>query len=126
MELVVRFIRIYTPFICTLMALLNGVLFIEGHTSLPLIDLLSSVSGYSVVVVLYMFSASTKMCLWYKANLLCLLMTQICGITYNYLGFDQTLYVWVTTIVAALGVMFFLLFRIMYNVTSTFGCYHRY
>lgn len=30
MRHLIRFIRIYTPFICTIMALLNGVLFMKG------------------------------------------------------------------------------------------------
>ena len=35
MRLLIRLIRIYTPFICTVMALLNGVLFMGGVTELP-------------------------------------------------------------------------------------------
>lgn len=68
-----KFIRIYTPFICTIMALVNGVLFMKGVTELPTIYLMATLSGNSILVDVYMFSASAKMCIWYKLNLICLL-----------------------------------------------------
>ena len=126
MRLLIRFIRIYTPFICTVMALLNGVLFMKGATGIPLIDLLATVSGNSIIVVLYMFVTSMRMCIWYKLNLLCLLLTQICGLMYNYYDIDTSLYLWVVVLLSAMGVMFFLIFRIFYNVTRLFGCNRRY
>lgn len=126
MRLLIRLIRIYTPFICTLMALVNGVLFIKGETEIPMINLLATVSGNSIIVVLYMFVTSMRMCIWYKLNLLCLLLTQICGLMYNYYDIDTSLYLWVVVILSAMGVLFFLLFRIFYNVTRLFGCNRRY
>lgn len=126
MRNLIRFIRIYTPFICTVMALLNGVLFMKGATGIPLIDLLATVSGNSIIVVLYMFVTSMRMCIWYKLNLLCLLLTQICGLMYNYYDIDTSLYLWVVVLLSAMGVMFFLIFRIFYNVTCLFGCNRRY
>ena len=126
MRHLIRFIRIYTPFICTVMALLNGVLFMKGATGIPLIDLLATVSGNSIIVVLYMFVTSMRMCIWYKPNLLCLLLTQICGLMYNYYDIDTSLYLWVVVLLSAMGVMFFLIFRIFYNVTRLFGCNRRY
>lgn len=126
MRNLIRFIRIYTPFICTVMALLNGVLFMKGATGIPLIDLLATVSGNSIIVVLYMFVTSMRMCIWYKLNLLCLLLTQICGLMYNYYDIDTSLYLWVVVLLSAMGVMFFLIFRIFYNVTRLFGCNRRY
>ena len=126
MRNLIRFIRIYTPFICTVMALLNGVLFMKGATGIPLIDLLATVSGNSIIVVLYMFVTSMRMCIWYKLNLLCLLLTQICGLMYNYYDIDTSLYLWVVVLLSTMGVMFFLIFRIFYNVTRLFGCNRRY
>ena len=126
MRNLIRFIRIYTPFICTVMALLNGVLFMKGATGIPLIDLLATVSGNSIIVVLYMFVTSMRMCIWYKMNLFCLLLTQICGLMYNYFDIDTSLYLWVVVLLSAMGVMFFLIFRIFYNVTRLFGCNRRY
>lgn len=126
MRHLIRFIRIYTPFICTIMALLNGVLFMRGATEISLINLLAAISGNSIIVVLYMFVTSMRMCIWYKLNLLCLLLTQICGLMYNYYDIDTSLYLWVVVLLSAMGVMFFLIFRIFYNVTRLFGCNRRH
>ena len=125
MRLLIRFIRIYTPFICTVMALLNGVLFMRGVTELPAIYLMATLTGNSVLVDLYMFVTSIRMCIWYKLNLLCLLLIQICGLMYNYLGIDTSLYLWAVVLLSATGILFFLIFRIFYNVTRLFGCNRR-
>lgn len=126
MRLLIRLIRIYTPFICTVMALVNGVLFMGGVTELPAIYLMATLTGNSVLVDLYMFATSMRMCIWYKLNLLCLLLIQISGLLYNYYDIDTSLYLWVVVLLSAMGVMFFLIFRIFYNVTRLFGCNRRY
>ena len=125
MRLLIRLIRIYTPFICTLMELVNGVLFMRGITELPAIYLMATLTGKSVLVDLYMFATSMRMCIWYKLNLLCLLLIQISGLMYNYYNLDTSLYLWVTVLFAAIGIVFFLIFRIFYNVTRLFGCSRR-
>lgn len=126
MRLLIRFIRIYTPFICTVMALVNGVLFMGGVTELPTIYLMATLTGNSVLVDLYMFVTSMRMCIWYKLNLFCLLLIQICGLMYNYYDIDTSLYLWTVVLFSAMGVMFFLIFRIFYNVTRLFGCNRRH
>lgn len=126
MRLLIRFIRIYTPFICTVMALVNGVLFMGGVTELPAIYLMATLTGNSVLVDLYMFATSMRMCIWYKLNLLCLLLIQICGLLYNYYDIDTSLYLWVVVLLSAMGILFFLIFRIFYNVTRLFGCNRRH
>lgn len=122
MKLLLRIVRVYTPFICSIMALVNGVLFIRGVEAIPLIDLLSTVAGGSILVIIYMVATSLKMCIWYKLNLLCLLIIQISGLLYTYFTIDDSLYMWVVTLLAAMGVMFFLVFRLFYTVTRSFGC----
>lgn len=126
MRILIRLIRIYTPFICTLMVLLNGVLFMYEKQTLFFMNLLSSTTGYSIAVVLYMFATSMRMCIWYKLNLLCLLLVQICGLMYNCYEMDYSLYLWIVVLLSALGIMFFLIFRIFYNVTRLFGCNRRH
>lgn len=126
MRHLIRFIRIYTPFKSAIMVQMNGVLFMKGATEISLINLLAAISGNSIIVVLYMFVTSMRMCIWYKLNLLCLLLTQICGLMYNYYDIDTSLYLWVVVLLSAMGVMFFLIFRIFYNVTRLFGCNRRH
>ena len=126
MRFLIRLIRIYTPFICTLMALVNGVLFIRGAEELPTIYLFATLTGNSVLVDSYMFVTSLRMCIWYKMNLICLVLIQICGLLYNYFDIDTSLYLWIVVLLAAMGVIFFLVFRIFYKVTSVLGCSRRY
>lgn len=97
----------------------------RGITELPAIYLMATLTGNSVLVDLYMFATSMRMCIWYKLNLLCLLLIQISGLMYNYYNLDTSLYLWVTVLFAAIGIVFFLIFRIFYNVTRLFGCSRR-
>lgn len=116
MKLFVRFLRIYTPFICTLVALLNGVLFMMGDAQGDFIYFSSALTGNSVAVVIYMFCASLKMCVWYKMNLLCLLFIQIIGITYNYFNIEFSIYLLIVVLLASMGIISFLVFRIFYRI----------
>ena len=126
MRLLNKLIRIYTPFICTLMALLNGVYFIIGDEGGVFTYVSAALTGNSVGVIAYMFCTSLRMCIWYKANLLCLLLVQILGLTYDYFGIDFSLYLWIVVLLSALGIICFLIFRVFYNVTTAFGCNRRH
>lgn len=126
MQLLIRFIRIYAPFVCTLVTLINGVIFVKGFTDCSEVYVLSAFAGSSIFVTAYMFVTSFRMCKWCKLNLLCLLLTQLCSIAYNYLDIDTSLDLWVVTLLSGLGIMFFLIFRIFYKVTNLFLCIGRY
>ena len=126
MRLLIRFLRIYTPFICTLMALLNGVYFISDYPMDNFAFLASALTGNSILLDIYMFITSLRMCIWYKLNLLCLLLVQMCGILYSYFDIDTSLYLWVVVLLSALGIICFLVFRVLYNVTTAFGCSYRH
>ena len=117
MRILIRLVRIYTPFICTLMALLNGVLFIGGVTELPSVYLLATLTGNSILVDIYMLVTSTRMCVWYKLNLVCLLAIQVSGLLYNYYMLDTSIYLWAVVLFAATGIVFFLVFRVFYSIT---------
>lgn len=112
MKLIIRFVRIYTPFICTLVALVSGVLFIREDISEEFIYLSSVATGNSLLIIAYLFATSLRMCIWYKLNLLCLMLVQLCGLAYYFTDMDFTLYVYVITLLSAMGIIFFLIFRI--------------
>ena len=126
MKTLIRFIRIYTPFICTLAALLNGVFFLEGATDETFTYYLSAITGNSILVIGYFFSASTKMCIWYKLNLVCLALVQIIGLLYDCMDMSFTAYLLGVVLLSSLGIIFFLIFRIFYVFTDALGCTHRY
>lgn len=97
----------------------------KGETGLPDVYLLATFTGNSALVDLYMLATSIRMCIWYKLNLLCLFLIQICGMLYNYYDIGTSLYLWVVVLLAAMGIFFFLVFRIFYSVTRLFGCNRR-
>lgn len=97
----------------------------KGETGLPDVYLLATLTGNSALVDLYMLATSIRMCIWYKLNLLCLFLIQICGMLYNYYDIGTSLYLWVVVLLAAMGILFFLVFRIFYSVTRLFGCNRR-
>lgn len=126
LKILIRLIRIYTPFICTLMTLLNGVYFIMGGTENRLIYITSALTGNSMLVILYMLFTSMRMCIWYKMNLICLLLVQAIGILYDFTGMEFSTYLLSVVLLSVLGVICFLIFRIFYRVTSLFLCTNRY
>ena len=120
MRLLIRFIRIYTPFICTVMALMNGVLFMRGITELPAIYLMANLTGNSVLLDVYMLCCSRNMCIWYKVDVYCLLLIQICGLLYNAFDIDEALYLFIVVLLSAIGMITFFIFRVFYVVTHEF------
>ena len=125
MKTLIKLIRIYTPFICTLAALLNGVLYLEEIPCTPALYLMATLTGNSVLINLYILVTSLRMCIWYKLNLICLLMIQICGLLYSYCGIAEAPYLWAVVLFAIAGILFFLIFKIFYRVTRLFGCIRR-
>lgn len=118
-----HFIRIYTPFICTIAAHINGVCFLFGNIHQDTIFLFSTISGNSILVNLYMFVNSLRMCIWYKLNILCLLLIHITSILYNYLNISDSVYLEIVVLLSSLGILFFLIFKTSYKVIE-FGYSH--
>ena len=126
MRLLTRFFRIYTPFVCNLFTLLNGVFFLFGNAEGEFTRVTSALSGSSILVVLFMLSASTKMCIWYKTNLFCLMLTQILGLVYDNSDMEFAVYLWLVVLFCSLGLICFLVFRLLYVVTDSLGCNRRH
>lgn len=115
-----RLIRLYTPFICTFMCLLNGVSIFLGYDSIPQIYIMANLTGNSVLLDVYMLCCSRKMCVWYKADVCCLLLIQICGLLYNAFDIDEALYLFCVILLSAIGMITFFIFRVFYVVTHEF------
>lgn len=112
----IRFIRIYTPFIITLFTLVNSVLFLINDDTIQFAYLLGIISGNSILLTAYMYCVSLRMCIWYKLNLLCLLLTQLSSLLYNYLEIDNVIYLWMIILLSSLGLICFLVFKHCYKV----------
>ena len=114
----IRFIRIYTPFIMTLFTFINAVIFL-CEIDIPDIDyLFAIISGNSILLTAYMYSVSLRMCIWYKLNLLCLLLTQLLSLLYNYLEIDNVIYLWTIILFCSFGIICFLIFKKCYKVET--------
>lgn len=114
----IRFIRIYTPFIITLFTLVNSVLFLINEDTIQFAYLLGIISGNSILLTAYMYCVSLRMCIWYKLNLLCLLLTQTLSLAYNYLEIDNALYLWTIILFCSFGIVCFLIFKKCYKVET--------
>ena len=110
-----RIIRIYTPFICSLFVLLNSVCFLLELDNLDFVYSLANISGSSILLVIYMYSVSRRMCIWYKLNLLTLLLTQVLGLMYDIMSIDVAIYLYSVTCLSILGIIFFLIYKVFYK-----------
>lgn len=125
MRMLVKLIRIYTPFICTLVALINGVYFMRGGEENTFVFLSSALTGNSIIVDIYMIAMSFRMCFWYKLNIAFLMAVQVIGALYDCLELEFSVYLLIVVLLSTAGVMCFLIFRIL-HLTCGSGCNHRH
>ena len=78
MKILCQIIRLYVPFMCTVLGLVHGILFFTHQLTDERIYLLSAL--FSMLVSLYIVATSRKMCRWYKLNTLFLSIIQLLGI----------------------------------------------
>ena len=113
-----KFIRIYTPFMLSLTALVNTIFFIANVYEPLLIYSFASIGGGSVFVDIYMFCTSSRMCCWYKANIVCLGLIHTSGLFYNAFDIDEALYSHAVLSLSIIGIISFIIFRIKYKVCA--------
>lgn len=104
--------RIYTPFICAIVSLIHGVFFLTENLTEDFAFNASVTSGYSFIVVGYFWSTSNRMCIWWKLNLVSLLLTGISALLnyYKFLSIDMHFYLF--TFFSSAALLFFLLYRV--------------
>lgn len=112
-----RLIKIYTPFVCAVIALIHGVLFLCEYSG-SLFTLFSEFSGHSILLVLYIISTSSKMCIWYKTTNWILFSTHVINIAYLYdiLQFYEV--IWMGVILNILALLTFLIYRVSVDITK--------
>lgn len=109
-------LRIYMPFILTIAALFYTVImcFITQEPSFS--SVLAGLFGGSIFLDIYMYLCSSKMCFYYKMNILCLFLTHLTNILYDYFLFDDTIYLTTIIILLMLGTICFIIFKRRYIV----------
>lgn len=118
MHILLRLIRIYTPFICVLTSLIYGVMCLKGVTFENFDYIMSTMTGNSILMVLFMFSCSKTMCIWYKLNLLSLLLIHVTSLLYFYTELPFTLYCYFVILLAAFGLISFIIYRVTVGITK--------
>lgn len=110
-----HFIRVYTPLILSVLALLNAVLFMSEEENCDAVYLIANMASSSLLIDIYILSVSRRMCIWYKLNIICLVLIHISGLMYNVACIDESIYPYIIAVLSAIGIIFFLIFRIFYK-----------
>lgn len=112
-----RLIRLYTPFICALTAIIHGVLYLTRYDG-SLTVVLSEFTGHSILLILYVICTSQKMCKWYKITNYLLLSIHLMNIVYiaGYMPYDILLYLGILINIIAL--ITFLIYRVTTGITK--------
>lgn len=112
-----RLIKIYTPFICAVTALIHGVLSLSEYRG-AIYGVLNNLTGHSVLIIFYMLATSKKMCIWYKITNLLLLSLHLFNIAYylNWITYNDTLYGGV--IINIIAILSFIAFRVSIGITK--------
>ena len=112
-----RLIRIYTPFVCALAAVIHGVLFLLGYSGI-IYTILNDITGHSFLLVLYIICSSKKMCKWYKLTNYLLLSIHIVNMSYTF-GVINYYYVSnLSIVINIIALISFLIYRITAGVTK--------
>ena len=112
-----RLIRIYTPFICAIFAIIHGVLFLSGYEGI-IYRILNNLTGHSIFLILYIIASSRKMCIWYKITNYLLLSINIFNLMY-YIGImPYGLIIYIGIIINTLAVICFLIYRVTRGITK--------
>lgn len=112
-----RIIRIYTPFICAIAAIIHGVLFLIEYQGV-VYRILSNLTGHSVLVILYIISSSRKMCNWYKAMNYFLLSINIFNLMYFLKIIPYGVTIYAGLVFNILAVICFILYRVTRGITK--------
>ena len=112
-----KLVRIYTPFICAVTALIHGVLSLSNYEGI-IYGILSELTGHSILKIFYILATSKKMCVWYKITNLLLLSLHFFNFAYyaNWITYDDILYGGV--IINIIAILSFIAFRISIGITK--------
>lgn len=112
-----KLVRIYTPFICALLALIHGVCYLLEY-DLKFLYLLGEFTGHSILLILYIICTCKKFCIWYKITNWILLSTHISNILYYASLFDYNAVLYITILLNMLALITLLIYRVTAGITK--------
>lgn len=112
-----KLIRIYTPFICAVIAIIHGVLYFTDCSGI-IFNIFGEIAGHSILVILYIIATSKRMCKWYKITNYLLLSIHFLNLLYiaGFVNYYILLYAGLTINITAL--ITFLIYRVTVGITK--------
>lgn len=124
-SLLYNLVKLYTPFICAIIAIIHGVCyFLEINTRG--IYVLGELTGHSILVLLFILYYSRKMCKWYKFSVKILMLLHVSNILY-YMGIiPPKSVIYVSLVLNILALMCWLIFITTRNMSKAIrsACMH--
>ena len=115
--MVARLIRIYTPFICAISALIHGVLSLCGYEGYAYY-VLSDITGHSLLLLSYVFATSKRMCKWYKITCLSLVLIHVLNLSHVAFGIDYYTILYAGLVINIFAIIAFLVYRLKAGITK--------
>lgn len=128
------FFKLYEPFIysfclsitstiCVIDYYMDGM-FITEEDMTSRMFLMALLGGYSLPTLARVFAYSSGLCMWYKANMLCLLLNLAFGLLYYFKLVEYLHYMIAASAFGIIGVISSLIFKIFYRISSEVDCHH--
>ena len=120
--MVARLIRIYTPFICALTAIIHGVLYLMQYGG-TLQYYLNEMTGQSIIMVAYLLATSKRMCRWYRYTCWLLMLVHMLNLLY-YIGFSKGIEInyfnilYAGLVINFISLITFLIYRLKVGITK--------
>lgn len=124
--LIYKFVKLYTPFICAVISVIHGVLILNNVNS-SVLRCIGDFTGHSMLVLLFIWIHSKRMCKWYKLSIIMLFLIHVMNITYYITGIIP---IWIILygglILNIASVMCWLIFRVTYKTSKAIrsACKH--
>ena len=115
--MVTKLIRIYTPFICALVAIIHGVFYLT-HIGYGFLRVCGEFTGHSFIVILYFLATSRHMCKWYKRTLYLLMSIHIVNLAHIFGWIESYTLIYAGLVINILAVICFLIYRVTKGITK--------
>lgn len=122
-----RFIKLYTPFICSIVAAIHGVLFLLEKGNSNILLFFGDITGNSILLLYFVLIHSKRMCKWYKMSIYLLMVVHFLNLLYYAIGeIPAWIVLYCGLILNIASVMCWLIFRVTYKTSKVIhsACKH--
>ena len=112
-----KLIRIYTPFICAIIAIIHGVLYFTEVDGI-IFNIFGEIAGHSFLAILYIIATSKRMCKWYKITNYLLFLIHIVNFVYLAGYINAYILLYASLSINILALISFLIYRVTVGITK--------